>query len=156
MTITHFFACASVTNPSLPFSLIIPLVDWLRLSHSRQVQDYFTENRHWTVIVKFQLCSLSLLTHIFSSFFFFFFARLDWFILPQSFISQFNESLTTKSTFKDNQIINQACFILPSFCFARYVLNRIESFMSGGEFRCGCLMNQKWPLRPYNSDPVIL
>lgn len=109
------------------------------------------ENRHWNIIMKFQLFSFPLLR-------LFFFARSDQFILPESFISQFNDSLTTTSTLKDNQTINQM-FYMPSFLFSGYILKRIETSILGGELRCGCLMDQKWtiwPLRAYSCNPTIL
>ena len=54
--------------------------------------------------------------------FFLYFSRLDLFILSEPFISRFNNSLTTESTLKDNQTINQ---VKRPWCW--------ERLRSGGE-----------------------
>lgn len=74
--------------------------------------------------MKFQLFSLSLLTHISLSLSFF--ASSDLCILPQ-----FYDSQTTTSTLKDNETINQVCVILLNFPFSGNVLNRLELLIWG-------------------------
>lgn len=92
MTITHFLACVSVTNPSLPFSSIIPGVEGLGLSHGRRLQDYLMGSRHWNSIVKLRRFSLSCwhITFFLQDqaclFFFNYYLFLNWTILwaPQA------------------------------------------------------------------------
>lgn len=60
------------------------------------------------------------------------------------------------STFKDNQTINQM-FYLPSFLFSGCILNRIETYISGRDFRFVHLLEMiSMALRTSSRNPVIL
>lgn len=136
MTITLVLACASVTSPSLPFSFITPWGERLRLPHSRQLQDYLMESRHWNSIVKWPLFSLSC-WHII----FFCMIRL---VYSSPIIYFSTEWLFDHHKHFKRQPVNKSYSLLPGFPSSLYVLNGIEFLVWGKEFRCGCRMGQKW------------
>lgn len=114
------------------------------------------ENRHWEVIVKFQLFSLSLLTHISLSRSLSCFCKLR--LVYSSSILRFSDHHEHIKRQWDNK--SSMCyftqFFLSWICFKK---TRTPYLGGGGEFMCACPMYQKWtkwPLWTYNSDPVVL